>query len=226
MDKKDNKIQVAKIPSRSLQLVTMETDEGKKWAIRNKYAEMTPFFENSPFIIYNGDKSILFIGELHGKKHIYTGYDTDGYSDPFYSKVETAGSVIYLKELDDDSNICILTTDKGDYLFDKETLKQKSDVFNTVTCLNNRFIFSKIMISDGRESVYYGDVRTDGSIGRFMYDEDNDDYIVTPIITSDKGFDEIDEFQLDEILSKNSIKRSSVKKAKLKILARLNMAKK
>ena len=207
-----------------LQLVTMENVGVKKWMIRNKFGKTTPLFENVPYIIPNGKNSIFLIGELNGEKYIYSAHDTDIKSEGFYKRAITLGNVIYFNELD--NNLGILTTDRGEYLLDKKSLKQKSDLFNTIAFLDNRLIFTKVMTHDGRESHYYGDVNKDGEIGKFIYDDENDDFIVTPLASIEKEYDVIDEFKLDEILCKISEKKASEKKTKLKILSRLNMVNK
>ena len=207
-----------------LKLITMENVGVKKWMIKNKFGKTTPLFENVPYIIPNGKNSVFIIGELSGEKYIYTVHDTEIPEDNFYTRAITLGNVIYFDELD--NQIGILTTDRGECLFDKKTIKQKSDIFNNIAFLDNRLIFTKVMTQDGCESVFYGDVNKEGIIGKYLYDEENDNFIATPIFNHNASFDVIDEFKLDEILNGLRKKKSSVKKAKLKILSRLNMVNK
>jgi len=223
---KDDIVLISKIPNvddRALQLITIENVGEKKWMLRGRNKKTTPLFENVPYIISNGDNSVLLIGQIDGKKYIYTAHDKECEEDCFYTRATTLGDVIYLNPLDDKTSI--LTTDKGEYLFDNVTLKPKSDLFTTITFLDNRLIFSKVMTHDGRENVFYGDVNKEGEIARFLYDDTNDDYIETPKVNSDSSYDILDDFALDDILNKLSVKKASMKKTKLKILSRLNMVK-
>jgi len=205
-----------------LQMITLENDNMKKWAIKNKFNQMTPLFENVPYIVPYDDKSLLLIGQINGIKKIYQVRDVNSKNECMYRCANTKGNLVYLNDIDE--NVSILTTDRGECLFDKATLKPKSDIFDSIAFLNNRLIFTKVMSHDGRDNHYYGDVNKDGVIGKYLYDEESDDFINTPIIRlNNKNYDVIDEFKLDEILSKRSANRTSVKKAKLKILSRLNM---
>ena len=205
-----------------LKMITIDNGRGRLWAITNKFNQITPFFENVPYMDIFDDKNMLIIGQIKGNKKIYHVHDTDRKEDNFCVSSSTIGDVVYLNNLD--KNVAILTTDKGEYLFDKQTLKPKSDIFSSIAFLDNRLIFTKVMSHDGRDTHYYGDVNKEGKVGRFIYDEENDDFIVTPILEdSNKDYDIIDEFKLDEIYNDISLKRASMKKAKLKILSRLNM---
>ena len=213
------------INSDYLQMVTIEENNNNtKWAIKNKFGDVTPFFENVPYLLAYNDQSLLLIGEKEGHKDIYVAYDTNSRGKDFYYKEKTIGEVLYLKELDND--VCILTTDKGEYLLSRSTLGQRSDLFNSIAYLDNRLIFKKVISYDGRDNAYYGEVDKNGKIGNYLYDEENDIFITTPLYeVKENCFDLLDEDKLEEILAKNYDTKSKIKKSKIKMLTRMNSAK-
>lgn len=213
------------INSNYLQMVTIEEGLSSRWAIKNKYGDVTPFFENVPYISVYNDECLLFIGEKDGHKDIYVAYDVDSRDKDFYYKEKTIGDLLYLKELDKD--VCIITTDKGEYLLDRSTLGQRSDLFNSIAFLDNRLIFKKVISYDGRDNAYFGEVDKNGKIGDYLYDEENDIFISTPLYeVKENSFDLIDEDKLEEILAKHCDTKSKIKKEKIKMLSRMNNAKK
>ena len=151
-----------------LKMITLENENVRKWAIINKFKKLTPLFENVPFILPCEDDRLLLIGQTNGCKKIYSVKDTENKYEVFFAVANTVGNVVYLNDID--KNVAILTTDRGEYLFDKDTLKQKSDVFSSIAFLDNRLIFTKVMNHDGRDSHYYGDVNKEGKIGPNIYD--------------------------------------------------------
>ncbi len=80
---KDDVILITRLPSTTFQLVTKESKDGKKWAIRNKFLTMTPYFDNKYYVIHNGADSILFIGDNMGKRQLYVAKDTDNKEESF-----------------------------------------------------------------------------------------------------------------------------------------------
>ena len=227
---KDDVILITRLPSTTFQLVTKESKDGKKWAIRDKFLTMTPYFDNKYYVIHNGSDSILFIGDNMGKRQLYVAKDTDNKEESFYYAIHTTGNLLYISELDDKT--CIIKTDLGEYLFDKNTLEQKSDVYNSITCFDNALMYSKVLSHDNIETLCFGHITTEGKIVSeelrgFIYDEETDVSVPAPLL-KDTGtsYDIIDEFALEDSLRKARNELRKDRKSRLKTLTRLNVVKK
>lgn len=224
----NDKVSISKISGidfNFLQMITLENVGIQKWGIRNRFNKTTPFFENVPYIVPIDDKSLLMIGESKGQRNIYYVHNVDDEDEIFYTKANTIGDLVYLNDIDRD--VAILTTDKGEYLFDKNTLTPKSDLFDNIAYLDNRLVFSKTISHNGRDFPYYGDVDLDGNIGKYIYDSYNDVFLSVPLMQDpDYGFDAIDEIGLEEELGKLVEDKNKIQKDKIKMLHRLNIARK
>ena len=205
-----------------LQMITFKNEGVTKWAIRNKFGKFTPLFENTPYIDVLDNNSLLLIGEINGNRKIYNVHDVDIKEDGFYTAAITLGKFLYLHNVN--QNTAVVTTDRGEYLIDKRTLKQKSDIFNAISFLDNRLDYLKIVNHDGRDYYFYGELYVNGEIGRKIFDDDDveDIYYNVPILETDNSYDEIDEDGLEELLTQSLRKKKSLKKEKIKIMHRLN----
>ena len=207
-----------------IKMVVYDDGKSTKWAIKNRYGKTTQFFDNSFYMIRYNDSAFLFIGETNGKREIYGVTGTLSKDEPLYNKIDLPGDLIYLEELNDYN--FIVTTDKGEYLFNAVTLKQSSDIFNSLATYNNRLVFRKDINHDGNVYSYFGQVSLDGSIRDFLYDDKNDLFTTVPLVEDKKSsFDIIDENKLESELDKITKKTKIFKKSKMNILFRLNMNK-
>ncbi len=223
---KENKnIQVEKIdgidPKLLTRVVIEDKDGNSRWAIKNAYGKITPFFSNG-FHKFAYDKTrFLFIGEKDGINQLYSVHGAESETDEVYTRIITFGEIVYATRLN--RTDLIIKTDRGEYLFDIEKLEPKSDMFDSIVFLNNKLVFKKDFSVNGVTSTYYGEVDNKGRIGAFLYDSTNDYFINTPIDEElSRDYDVIDDMTLSDILAKSAEDKSKIKKSKMQMLLRLN----
>ena len=143
---KENKnIQVEKIdgidPTLLTRVVIEDKDGNSRWAIKNAYGKITPFFSNG-FHKFAYDKTrFLFIGEKDGINQLYSVHGAESETDEVYTRIITFGEIVYATRLN--RTDLIIKTDRGEYLFDIEKLEPKSDMFDSIVFLNNKLVFKK-----------------------------------------------------------------------------------
>ena len=223
--KKNKNMQVENIdgidPSALTRVIIEDGNGNIKWAIKNSYGKITPFFVNGFHKFAYDNKSFLFIGETDGFKILYAVKGAENENSPLYTVVDTIGNLSYVTRLN--RTDAIITTDLGEYLFDIENLRQKSDIFDAMIVLNNRLVFKKNVSLKGTDNIYYGEVGNDGRIGHFLYDNNNDDFVTTPIDnTTNSDYDLIDDAGLEEMYAKSVDNKTKIKKSKMQMLFRLN----
>ena len=208
---------------RALTMIKMNKNGVENWAIKGSEGQTTLFFTNVPFVIPYDEKSVLIIGEHRGNRDLYyvdAGEDLNSFN---YRRIDTIGGLIYLNELTEKDYL--ITTDRGEYLFDKETLREKSDLFDSIICMDNSIFFKKLLYLDDRDIVLYGEVSSTGKISKSMFLDsfDSDIYPLAPVLKDEsKGYDILDEDSLIDSISEVIKQRDIGLRTKLKTLHRLN----
>ena len=207
----------------ALTMVKMNRNGVNNWAIKNCNGLTTLFFTNVPFVIPYNDKSVLIIGEYQGRKNLYYVNAGDDPEDFYYRKIDTIGDLLYLKQLTEKEYI--ITTDRGKYLFDKETLREKSDLFDSIILMDNALFYKKIISHNDMDIVLYGELESNGKIMKSIFIDNINSNVFpsVPVISDEqKGYDIIDEDALEEELSKKIKGINDPLRVKLRTLHKLN----
>ena len=162
-----------------------ETDE-TKWAIKDEAGNRTPFFENDINIVPINKKSCILVGQLNGDKNLYYVKSDD---NGLYYDVVRFNDSNSIKDVNEE--YAIISSNKGEYFFNKKTLKKTSDYFTKLHFIENRWVYEKEWKKENYSKSLIGTVSENGKIDCLAYYELG--HLTKPSLKiTDKEYDEFD----------------------------------
>jgi len=221
------------IDPNKLKKVIIEDSNKRRWAIKDNFNNTTPFFKNESSIITKPqyDNLCVFVGEKDGVRSIYYAAPANSRESSIYGKVDFEKRINRLHNLEnDDQNILVYLQGRhGEEvcLFNVDKLKLTSDTFDALYVgkgvPNKSHVFMKMVELYGEKRMYAGMVDENGKIGPFLYDMFHKYHRVTPIVTTEAGYDLLDVKSIKEELSKEITSYSfNIDKNDLESLIKLN----
>ena len=200
------------IDPKKLTKIIIEDSNKRRWAIKDRFNNTTPFFKNESKIITKPQYDFLcvFVGEKEGIRSIYYVTPGNQRETSIYGKVDFGKRINRIHNLEND-NKNILVYLQGNYgeevcLFDVDRLKRNSDTFDALYVgegvPEKSHLFLKTVELYGEKRMYMGMVDENGKIGKSVYDIYHHTSTNIPIITTEDGYDVLDTKSIKAELSK------------------------
>lgn len=206
---------IPKIANNKLKKIIVYDGNNEKWAIKDSYNNLTPFFTNETDIIVKNKNYCIFVGENEDGKYLYFASSANSRQSTIYGKVDNIKNIYKIENLERDfQNILVYNNDNQVCLFDITTFEQKSDYFKRLYYSDYKLLFVKEVQVFDEVREYYGLVDESGKISRFIYDNYLDSYKKTPLLKKQEKYDIIDEEILKEEIKRTKIVEKSEEKIK------------